>query len=216
MTSLGVSLGTPPTQIDVRCHFPIPVQRSCLRLGAAGGAVVEPPEEVADDVAAFLAEASTKERKSAISFFISGVSFKDWLSNVVYCGVRKLARSMTKLSKEKGETKRLWWERPFEYWWGFSIKYFIPCVLWVLLVGVVKTDVDKPYGGYAAHWQAVGLVVPLLGLIGFLLHICLWVTEEPLSEAEFATDLPGEEGVGLPAEGDKVTELSKVAGGGVA
>lgn len=149
------------------------------------------------------------------SFLISGLPFGRWYAEVGMCGVRKIAYSMSKLGRREKHAVQAW-EPAFALYWGITIKYFIPCVLWVLLVGVVKTDVDKPYGGYAAHWQAVGLVVPLLGLIGFLLHICLWVTEEPLSEAEFATDLPGEDGVGLPAEGDKVTELGKVAGGGVA
>ena len=122
------------------------------------------------------------------------------------CGVRKIAYSMTKLSRTSKHEVQMW-EPAFALYWGITIKYFIPCVLWVLLVEVVRNDIEKPYGGYAAHWQAVGLVVPLLGLVAFLLHICLWETDEPLDEAEFATDLPGEEGEKPLAE----TELNKVA-----
>jgi len=53
--------------------------------------------------------------------------------------------------------------------------------------------------------------VPIIGLIAFLLHICFWITEEPLSEEEFATDLPGEEGISITGEGEKGIEMNKVA-----
>jgi len=67
------------------------------------------------------------------------------------CGVRKIAYSMSKLSRKEKYTLQ-WWEPAFAFYWSLTIKYFIPCVLWVLLVSVTKTDIEKPYGGYAAHW----------------------------------------------------------------
>jgi len=67
------------------------------------------------------------------------------------CGVRKIAYSMSKLSRKEKYTLQ-WWEPSFAFYWSLTIKYFIPCVLWVLLVSVTKTDIEKPYGGYAAHW----------------------------------------------------------------
>jgi len=67
------------------------------------------------------------------------------------CGVRRIAYSMSKLARvEKGVVK--WWEAGFALYWGFTIKYFIPAVLWFLLVSNVKMDAEKPYGKYAAHW----------------------------------------------------------------
>jgi len=57
--------------------------------------------------------------------------------------------------------------------------------------------------------------VPIIGLIAFLLHICFWITEEPLSEEEFSTDLPGEEGISLTGEGEKGIEMNKVANNAV-
>jgi len=67
------------------------------------------------------------------------------------CGVRRIAYSMSKLARtNKGEMKV--WEPAFAFYWGFTIKYFIPCVLWFLLIGNVKADIQKPYGDYAAHW----------------------------------------------------------------
>ena len=54
-----------------------------------------------------------------VSFLISKLTFKEWVSNVMFYGVRKLSRAMTKLSKNKGDDKVYWWEPIFEYWWGF-------------------------------------------------------------------------------------------------
>ena len=155
----------------------------------------------------------------AISFFISGVSFKDWLSNVVYCGVRKLARSMTKLSKEKGETKRLWWERPFEYWWGFSIKYFVPFALMFLIFYSLNNDANEAYGGYHVVWQCMGMIFPLFGLLIFILSFILCNTPEPFDHdvnAAFEEDdvagTGGEQVAPEPKLG-KEAELAAMTGG---
>ena len=67
------------------------------------------------------------------------------------CGVRRLAYSMSKLSR-KSKFEVQWWEPAFAMYWSIAVKYFIPCVLWILLVGNTKTDIQKPYGGYAPHW----------------------------------------------------------------
>merc|ERR1712167_370983 len=129
----------------------------------------------------------------APSYVISGLPWSRWYADIGMCGVRRIAYSMSKLGRPREDPHRvLAWEPAFALYWGITIKYFIPCVLWVLLVGVVKTDVTKPYGGYAAHWQALGLVVPLLGLVAFLLHICLWISSEELDDSEFETDIWGE------------------------
>lgn len=142
------------------------------------------------------------------SFIMSGLPFSQWYAEIGMCGCRKIAYSMSKLSR-KSKHEVQWWEPAFTFYFSLTIKYFIPCVLWVILVNVTRTDIVKPYGGYAAHWQAIGLCVPIIGLIAFLLHICFWITEEPLSEEEFATDLPGEDGVSLTGEGDKGIEMKE-------
>lgn len=87
-----------------------------------------------------------------ISFFISGLSFKEWKSNVMFYGVRKLSRAMTKLSKDKGDNKTYVWEIIFEHWWGFSIKYWVPFALNWLLFFSLKNDLDEKYGGYHMFW----------------------------------------------------------------
>lgn len=70
-------------------------------------------------------------------------------------------------------------------YWGFTIKYFCPSVLWFLLITNTKADIVKPYSGYAVHWQVIGMIVPLLGLFGFLLNICFFLHDEPLDLNEF-------------------------------
>lgn len=107
---------------------------------------------------------------------------------------------MTKMGRENNQIQ--WWEPAFVTYWAIAVKYVIPCILWFLLVGNTKDDIDKTYGGYAPHWQAIGMVVPILGLITFLLNICFWLHDEHLDPNEFKerfdkdfTD-PWEEGEG--------------------
>lgn len=127
------------------------------------------------------------------------------------CGVRRIAYSMSKLSrKEKSELQ--WWEPAFVTYWSVSIKYFCPSVLWFLIVNNVKSDIVKPYGKYAAHWQAIGLVVPLLGLVAFLFNICFCLHTEELDMNEFKErfDTDFADPWDNPAEGAGETELKKV------
>lgn len=127
------------------------------------------------------------------------------------CGVRRLAYSMSKLSRTEPHVLQ-WWEPAFALYWGFTIKYFVPCVLWFLLVGNTKADVDKPYGGYAAHWQALGLIVPLLGLIAFFLNICFWLHDEQLDVADFKdrfdTDFVDEWDQGAQSKSNEMKNLN--------
>lgn len=81
----------------------------------------------------------------AVSFFVSKLPFGEWLSSCAFTGVRKLSRSMSKLSKLDGDESIKCWEAPFEFWWNFSIKYFVPFALSFLLFNSLKSDLDKPY-----------------------------------------------------------------------
>lgn len=147
------------------------------------------------------------------SFFISKLPFKQWYAEICMCGVRRLAYSMAKLSR-KEKTQLQWWEPAYAMYWGFTIKYFIPCVLWFLIVGNVKTDIDKPYGKYAAHWQAIGLIVPLLGLVAFLFNICFCLHTEVLDpndfEDRFSTDFAD------PWDNPKASEMQNLSANQVA
>ena len=112
----------------------------------------------------------------AVSFFVSKLSFSEWLSAIAFTGVRKLSRTMSKLSKNIGDEKVYWWENPFEFWWNFSIKYFVPFALSFLLFNSLKTDIDKPYQGYHDLWQGIGFCFPISGFLVFL--IALFVCKE--------------------------------------
>jgi len=107
----------------------------------------------------------------AVSFFVSKVSFGEWLSAVAFTGVRKLSRTMSKLSKKQGDTKQYWWENVFEIWWNFSIKYFVPFALSFLLFNSLKNDIENPYGEYHILWQCVGFVFPIAGLLVFFISL---------------------------------------------
>jgi len=109
----------------------------------------------------------------AVSFLVSGLAFSEWMSCVAFCGVRKLSRVMTKLSKFKGDASRRGYEPIFEFWWNFSIKYFVPFALCFLLFNSLKNDIDKPYNGYHMTWQVIGFMFPILGLLVFLVSLVL-------------------------------------------
>jgi hypothetical protein len=66
------------------------------------------------------------------SLCLSRLSFRQWWSDIVFGGVRNMAYSMSKLSRSS-EDKVQCWEPLFAFYFSFTIKYFIPCVLWVLL-----------------------------------------------------------------------------------
>jgi len=103
-------------------------------------------------------------------------------------GVAKLSRSMILLSKSEGDDRISCCDKFFEFWWGFSIKFFVPFALWWLLVWSFKTDIGEAYGGYHIFWQIMGFLYPIGGILAFLLPICLCVKEEPFEhdvEAEF-------------------------------
>jgi len=114
-----------------------------------------------------------------VSFFLSGLTVHDWVSNIMFYGVRKLSRSMTKLSKTAGDNKTYLWETMFEYWWGFSIKYWVPFALNFLIFFSLKNDIDNPYGGYHIFWQVMGFIYPIAGLLVFILSFILCNEPEP-------------------------------------
>ena len=81
-----------------------------------------------------------------VSLLTSQLSFCEWYSNVAFTGVRKLSRDMSKLSKRAGNAKVGCWEYVFEFWWNFSIKYFIPFALSFLLCDSLRKDAKVAYG----------------------------------------------------------------------
>jgi len=84
-------------------------------------------------------------------FFGRSLGFWGWYNDIAMCGVRKLGYSMSMLGRDDPR-KRLWYEPMFVFYWGFTIKYMIPCVLWLILCSAVKNDFANPYGGYDMGW----------------------------------------------------------------
>jgi hypothetical protein len=56
------------------------------------------------------------------------------------CGVNKIGYSMTSLER-KDPSRKAGWEPYFVFYWGFCIKFFIPAVLWFIMVGFVKKTI---------------------------------------------------------------------------
>ena len=163
----------------------------------------------------------------AVSFFVSKLSFGEWLSACAFTGVRKLSRTMAKLSKTEGDTKVYWWENVFEFWWNFSIKYFVPFALSFLLFNSLKSDIDKPYSGYHILWQVIGFLFPIAGLIVFFVALAACKEREEFDsgmdaefdpndrvgtgcESSYKAGLKGAEEKPLAAAAQAETELGKV------
>lgn len=86
------------------------------------------------------------------SFFIGKeLGFSGWYNEIAMCGVRKLGYSFSNLGRSDLAIKE-WWEPIFVFYWGFTVKYLIPAVLWFILCTGFRKALDAPYGGYAAHW----------------------------------------------------------------
>lgn len=144
---------------------------------------------------------------SIVSLCMSKLSFREWYSQIALAGVRKIARSMTKLSKQPGQPRR-WWEGIFESWWGLSVKYFIPWALWWLLIMSARNDLTKPYGGYHNFWQWIGFLFPLAGLLSFFIPLIVCTRREdfgPEVDEAFEEEVRVKEGQVAPSD----VELTK-------
>ena len=132
-----------------------------------------------------------------VSWLVSGLKFGEWKSNVMFYGVRKLSRGMTKLSKTAGDTQSYWWETVFEHWWGFSIKYFVPFALSFLLFNSLYTDLNTPYGDYHFFWQCAGFAFPISGLLVFIVSFIVCNEPEPFDhDVDAAFEEDDHKGVG--------------------
>jgi len=127
------------------------------------------------------------------SFATSKLSFKEWYGGVFLYGVRKLSRSMTKLSTP-AENPNVWWVPVFDFWWGFSVKYFFPFAVWWLLCLSFANDIENPYAGNYVGWQVLGFLFPLTGILCFIIPVFMCTTPEPFDHnimAAFDEDVVG-------------------------
>ena len=119
-----------------------------------------------------------------VSVSVSGLGFKQWHKTIAMGGVRKLARYLTKLSKEVGNNTQEWWEDPFEMYWGFTIKYWCPFAIFQLFMFSFLKDTESPYGGYHVFWQWMGYVYPAGGFLAFIIPVFTCTEKDPLNDLE--------------------------------
>jgi hypothetical protein len=105
---------------------------------------------------------------SAISFAISRLPFKTWYREVFFSGVRPIALKMMSLAKTPYSSTE---SEIFQMYWCFCIKYIFPWAIWWLLVMTTAKDIEIPYEGYNVGWQVIGLLIPIFGLLLFLLPL---------------------------------------------
>jgi len=109
----------------------------------------------------------------------------DWYKRVFLYGAYELADIVATKSDELRDSHDKpapWWKPIFCLWWAFSIKYFIPWALLSLMMWNFKADITFKnglgYGSYHSMWQVVGFIYPLVGLVCFIVPICIVTTPE--------------------------------------
>lgn len=88
------------------------------------------------------------------SFITSEGSFSEWYDNVLMSSVKRISISMSKLARleEEDPTQKLWWEDACVFYFGFTVKYLNPMILWFVILYSIKANMESPYGGYAWYW----------------------------------------------------------------
>jgi len=101
----------------------------------------------------------------------NGVDFITWYYEVFLYGARPISLKMLSLAETPYHKVSA---SIFELWWCVSIKYVFPWAMYWLLVMTVQADVVKPYEGYNVGWQVIGAIIPVIGLILFLVPIFVY------------------------------------------
>ena len=96
------------------------------------------------------------------------MDFYEWYNDILMCGVRRIAYSCSQVGRSDPMTK-MWWEPAFALYWGLCIKFISPCVLFFMLLGILKNDIKEPYEGYSTGWQVIGWCIPALGVVFYLM-----------------------------------------------
>ena len=118
---------------------------------------------------------------------------KTWYEQVFLYGAHELALEVCDRHDElrvPGKSSNPWWKQPFIFWWGFSIKYFIPWALYQLMMWNFKADLTfdtttgRSYGNYHVFWQCMGFVFPAIGLVLFIVPI-FWFWGEKQEDTNF-------------------------------
>lgn len=126
---------------------------------------------------------------AVIACKVSGLSLLDWYENVFFSGVMPICKHMLALTSSP--THRFV-ERFFEFWWCLCIKYIFPWAIYWLLIMTVRADTKENYGKYHAGWQWIGAIIPVGGLILFLVPLIFNKTKptNELKECFSAANLP--------------------------
>lgn len=96
------------------------------------------------------------------------LSVGTWYQEIFFSGARPICHHM--LIRNESKWHR-YFERIFEAWWCFSIKFIFPWAMYTLLILTFKTDLVSPYGDLYWGYQLLGAIVPAIGLIIFLIPL---------------------------------------------
>ncbi len=103
-----------------------------------------------------------------MAFYYSKLTIGQFYADVLMSGVRKISYSFTKLGRKDPEVVECW-EPVFLLYWGILIKFIDPYILMFILISIFKEDVEAPFEGFSARWQAIGWAIPATGLLVFII-----------------------------------------------
>lgn len=78
-------------------------------------------------------------------------SFTEYYNEIFLCGVRRISYACSQMSRTDPKVI-MWWEPIFCVYWSWLIKFINPAILWFMLIGIMKDDIGKAYGGYSIGW----------------------------------------------------------------
>lgn len=119
-----------------------------------------------------------------MGYFMSKLSLVDYYNEVLMCGVRKIGYACSQMGRTN-KRERQCWEPYFVLYWGLTVKFINPMLLYFILMSILKNDLAAPYGGYQVYWQVVGWAIPILGAVIFIVSFFLLAEDTTLNYKEF-------------------------------
>ena len=94
---------------------------------------------------------------------------------------------MTIKHTKEGEGKALIHHSTVGIWWGFFIKYWLPTILTIVLIGTMRQDRWNPYGGYSWGYQSVGIIIfsSMVLIVVIVAIFPQWMTQQVDETEEF-------------------------------
>ena len=108
-----------------------------------------------------------------VSKFVTRITVADWYTKIFLYGARPIAVALFR------SVERQWIKELCVLWFCVCIKYLYPFLMYRLLIFKLKQDlVETTTVAYHEGWHWIGMIVPVFGLLLFLIPLIRY-SEEP-------------------------------------